>query len=137
MPNSLRTKISSLRYKGKITEEEYKDLISKLDGHDKALRTPWIPCSERMPENAKHKGVFCPKYYVMTEFGQTEGWYNPDDGCWYVLLWFMDARFEKWNISIERGDVPKLVKNIPVVAWMPKTEPYKAESGVNADECNL
>lgn len=41
-------------------------------------QTGWIPVSERLPENAKHKGAFCPKYYVMTEFGQTEGWYNPD-----------------------------------------------------------
>jgi hypothetical protein len=63
----------------------------------------------------------------MTEFGQTEGWYNPDVGCWYVLLWFMDARFETWNISLERGDVPKLVKNVPVIAWMPLPEPYKAD----------
>ena len=46
MPNSLRAKLSSLRYKGKITEEEYKDLITKLDGHDKALRASWIPVSE-------------------------------------------------------------------------------------------
>lgn len=91
-------------------------------------QTRWIPVSERLPENAKHKGAFCPKYYVMTDFGQTEGWYNPDVGCWYVLLWFMDARFETWNISLERGDVPKLVKNVPVTAWMPLPEPYKAES---------
>ena len=98
----------------------------------KALeQTRWVPVSERLPENAKHKGAFCPKYYVMTEFGQTEGWYNPDVGCWYVLLWFMDARFEKWNISIERGDVPKLVKNVPVVAWMPLPEPY--EEGVGRE----
>lgn len=87
----------------------------------------WIPVSERLPENAKHKGAFCPRYYVMTEFGQTEGWYNPDVGCWYVLLWFMDARFETWNISLERGDVPKLVKNVPVTAWMPLPEPYKEQ----------
>ena len=46
MPNSLRSKLSSLRYKGKITEEEYKELIAKLDGHDKALRASWIPVSE-------------------------------------------------------------------------------------------
>ena len=90
-------------------------------------QTKWIPVSERLPENAKHKGAFCPKYYVMTEFGQTEGWYNPDVGCWYVLLWFMDARFETWNISLERGDVPKLVKNVPITAWMPLPKPYKAE----------
>ena len=34
MPNSLRTKLSKLKYKGQITEEEYRELIAKLDGHD-------------------------------------------------------------------------------------------------------
>lgn len=91
-------------------------------------QTKWIPVIERLPENAKHKGAFCPKYHVMTEFGQTEGWYNPDVGCWYVLLWFMDARFESWNINFEKGDVPKIVKNVPVVAWMPFPELYRSES---------
>jgi hypothetical protein len=109
-------------YEGK-TIREWVQEIAEADHVGK-----WIPVSEKLPENAKHKGAFCPKYYVMTEFGQTEGWYNPDVGCWYVLLWFMDARFETWNISLERGDVPKLVKNVPVVAWMPLPEPYKAES---------
>lgn len=37
MPNSLRAKISKLRYKGEITQEEYTELIKKLDGHDKEL----------------------------------------------------------------------------------------------------
>lgn len=37
MPNSLRTKLSKLRYIGKITEEEYKELTQKLDGHDTEL----------------------------------------------------------------------------------------------------
>jgi len=107
------------------------DLVAENEDLEEQIeenKGEWIPVSERLPENAKHKGAFCPKYYVMTEFGQTEGWYNPDVGCWYVLLWFMDARFETWNISLERGDVPKLVKNVPVTAWMPLPEPYKAES---------
>ena len=69
-----------------------------------------------------------PKYYVMTEYGVTEGWYNPDVKCWYALLWFMDGRFEEWNINIDKGDIPKLVKNVPVIAWMPLPQPYKAES---------
>lgn len=34
MPNSLRAKLSKLRYKGEITQEEYAELIKKLDGHD-------------------------------------------------------------------------------------------------------
>ena len=37
MPNSLRTKLSKLRYEGHITDAEYKELIDKLDGHDKVL----------------------------------------------------------------------------------------------------
>lgn len=85
----------------------------------------WIPVAERLPENAKHKGALCPKYYVMTEYGVTEGWYNPDVKCWYALLWFMDVRFEEWNINIDKGDIPKLVKNVPVIAWMPLPEPYE------------
>ena len=34
MPNSLRAKLSKLRYKRKITDKEYQELIKKLDGHD-------------------------------------------------------------------------------------------------------
>lgn len=37
MPNSLRAKISKLRYKGEITQEEYSELIKKLEGHDADL----------------------------------------------------------------------------------------------------
>lgn len=38
MPNSLKSKLSSLRYKRLITDEEYKELIKKLNGHDKGIR---------------------------------------------------------------------------------------------------
>lgn len=38
MPNSLKNKFSSLRYKGLITDEEYKALVKKLDGHDREIR---------------------------------------------------------------------------------------------------
>lgn len=37
MPNSLRSKLSKLRFQGKITQDEYKELIEKLEGHDEAL----------------------------------------------------------------------------------------------------
>jgi hypothetical protein len=37
MPNSLRTKLSKLRYEGHITDAEHKELIDKLNGHDKVL----------------------------------------------------------------------------------------------------
>lgn len=38
MPNSLRVKLSKLRYKGEITQEEYAELIKKLEGHNKQIR---------------------------------------------------------------------------------------------------
>lgn len=34
MPNSLRAKIDKLKYQGKITEEEHRELVEKLKGHD-------------------------------------------------------------------------------------------------------
>lgn len=111
------------------TNEEANRIIDSFDMVTKGIKQEprWIPVNERLPENAKHKGAFCPKYYVMTEYGVTEGWYNPDVKCWYVLLWFMDGRFEEWNINIDKGDIPKLVKNVPVIAWMPLPEPYEED----------
>ena len=113
-----------------ITEKDVSESMDKIRLLPRATpqESRWIPVTERLPENAKHKGAFCPKCYVMTEYGVTEGWYNPDVKCWYALLWFMDVRFEEWNINIDKGDIPKLVKNVPVVAWMPLPQPYKAES---------
>jgi hypothetical protein len=37
MPNGLRSKLSKLRFQGKITQDEYKELIEKLEGHDETL----------------------------------------------------------------------------------------------------
>lgn len=42
MPNSLKVKLSKLRYKGEITQEEYSELIKKLDGHDEQIRAKTI-----------------------------------------------------------------------------------------------
>lgn len=38
MPNSLKNKIKKHLYKGNITEEEYKEIIKKLNGHDLQIR---------------------------------------------------------------------------------------------------
>ena len=104
MPNSLRSKLSSLRYKGKITEEEYKELITKLDGHDKELRTPWVPCNERLPEKQD-------RYLVTIE------WKGSCSGDVYI----------ETNMAVYR-EKPKEWDCKGVIAWMPKPEPYKAES---------
>ena len=37
MPNNLKCKLKKLRYKGKISEEEFNELIDKLNGHDARL----------------------------------------------------------------------------------------------------
>lgn len=94
----------------------------------------WIPCSERMPEKAKIKGVFCPKYQIMTDYGVTEGWYNPDQSGWYVLFWFMTGRFLESEIDFKKGDVPKVVfisddGKVKVIAWRPLPEKYQPKDG--------
>lgn len=115
MPNSLRSKISSLRYKGKITDEEYKDLISKLDGHDKALKTPWIPCSERLPEVGDTYLVTVT--YKGEVLAVDAACFGPD--CHYIDdMW---ATYIDW---IE--DDPELYH---VTAWMPLPDAY--EGGEN------
>ena len=91
----------------------------------------WIPVEERLPENAKHKGAFCPRYQVSTKFGVTEGWYNPDVESWYVLIWFMSERYLDNEIDFKRGTIPKIVRapkecNI-VFAWREILEPYHTE----------
>lgn len=108
MPNSLRAKISSLRYKGKITEEEYKDLISKLDGHDKTLRTPWIPCSERLPEQP---------YGCLVTVEDEE----PMTGQWFetILPYFVGWDGKQWN-DAEGEQCP-----FEVIAWMPLPNVYR------------
>lgn len=37
MPLSLKCKLSKLRHNGQITDDEYNELIKKLDGHDKQI----------------------------------------------------------------------------------------------------
>lgn len=91
----------------------------------------WVPCSEMLPENSKHKGAFCPRYEVNTKYGVTQGWYNPDVESWYCLFWFLLGIYDENDINFERGDIPKVVKiskNTDIVtAWKPLPEPWEGE----------
>lgn len=78
----------------------------------------WISVKDRLPENADYPGAFCPRYLVMTKYGRSEGWYNPDKGCWYTLVWFLIGRYTEDDIDMERGDIPKISNNIEVTHWM-------------------
>lgn len=108
--------------------ERCRDIIRKH------MNDGWISVEKEFPPNAKHKGAFCPKYRVMTKYGVTEGWYNPDSESWYVLIWFMTDRYLESEIDFDRGDKPKIVRLPDKVnnashilnAWKP-IEPYRPE----------
>lgn len=92
----------------------------------------WVRCDDAMPENAKHKGAFCPRLHVLTKWGVTDGWFNPDvgdDGLWCVLLWFFQGTYKEEDVDLERGDKPRTswVSKDNVYAWMP-IEPPKEDA---------
>ena len=116
--------VQSLLSSGRELEEIINILKGEID-RLKAGQPKWISVSERLPENAQHKGAHCPRYKVYTKWGETEGWYNPDKGCWYFLLWYFDGE----KVDFEHGDNPKLAHEINgakvVTHWMPLSEPPK------------
>lgn len=98
-----------------------KDIIRKH------MNDGWISVKRNIPPNAKHEGALCPRYQVMTKYGVTEGWYNPELESWFVLVWFMTERYLDSEIDFERGAHPKIVrceneaneKHRIVLAWRP------------------
>ena len=84
---------------------------------------------EDLPPNAKHLGAFCPKYDVMTQYGHTVGWYNPDLNAWLVLVWLLTCH--DTAIDFKRGDIPKVFKihkdSNAVTAWR-EIDEYKEET---------
>lgn len=111
-----------------ISKNQAKEIIRKH------MNDGWIPVERELSPNAKHKGAFCPRYQVMTKYGVTDGWYNPDAKGWYVLIWFITERCLESEIDFDRGDNPKVVflpdevnsaRNI-LTAWK-QMEPYRPE----------
>ena len=99
----------------------------------KHMNDGWVSVDRELPPNAKHKGALCPRYQLMTRYGVTEGWYNPDLESWYILIWFMTERYLESEIDFERGTWPKIVRcenkvndrHSIVMAWRPLPEPYR------------
>lgn len=89
----------------------------------------WVNTKDRFPENAKHKGANCETVLVKTKWGITEGWYNPDVPCWFIIAIFMYYNDRKAPnlIDFKRGDIPKVIRvpDIDVTHWMPLPEPPK------------
>lgn len=107
----------------------------------KHMNDGWVSVGRELPPNAKHKGAFCPRYQVMTKYGVTEGWYNPDLESWYVLCWFIGVDYLETEIDFEKGTCPKVVrcenlvndKHSIVLAWRPLPEPYRPERSDSHD----
>lgn len=82
-----------------------------------------------LPPNAKDLGAICPKYDVMTQFGQTVGWFNPDFNAWYILVWLI--MYQEPLIDFEKGDTPKIIKchkdSNAVIAWR-EIDEYEEET---------
>lgn len=94
-----------------LGDESTKQLLHWLEDYKRLQSvSSWIPCNERMPENAGKPGAFCAKHLIMKKFGITEGWFNPDFDCWFALVWFYTSRFLDEEISMERADVPKVCR---------------------------
>lgn len=104
----------------------YDDWYSSEEIADKLITNgvtvqEWISVNDRLPENSKKEGAFCPRYFVMTKYGESFGWYNPNFKSWFVLFWFFTDRLLEKEIDFERADVPRIVK-VPdgvVTHWMP------------------
>ena len=128
-----------VNYYKEYATHEYVDICAGLREAEgiirKHMNDGWMPVERELPPNAKHKGSFCPKVRVMTKFGETYGWYNPDRESWYVLAWFMTDRYLDNEIDFDRGDKPKIVrlpdemndKTHILIAWRPLLEPYRPE----------
>jgi hypothetical protein len=88
MANRLRSKLSKLRHDGRISEEEYQDLIDKLDGRDKALLRE-VETLRRDVQELKELLGYIRKYGVASDstpkhIGQrfceiVDGWEEQDD----------------------------------------------------------
>jgi len=102
--------------------------IVKQDVDNAPTVNGWISVKNKLPPNADHPGAFCPKYQVMTKYGVTEGWYNPDKGCWYTLVWFFLGRKTFDDIDFERGDIPGITDKIEVTHWKVIPEPPKEDA---------
>ena len=85
--------------------------VSTLDALDMAVKsleqTKWIPVSERLPKD---------KTYVLVTIA-VSGRQPHSRSSWYQTGAFHNDNGDYW-----RADEPE------VVAWMPLSEPYKAES---------
>lgn len=110
--------------------KEHRQLAEWLEDYKRLQSvSSWIPCNDRLPDNAYDEGAFCPRYLIMTKYGVSEGWYNPNYGVWFALIWFYTTRYLESEISMERGTEPQVhaLGKDYVTHWMPIPEKPEGE----------
>lgn len=105
-------RLSELRYKGHITDSEYKELKLAIKALKARPKGKWIPVSERLPDNND-------EYLVIDADGNFGvGYYREDAKAWDSCNW---GWLERSN-STDDTCPPGMSK---VIAWMPLPEKYK------------
>ncbi len=94
-------RLSALKHKGYITNEEYNELKQKVGR--------WIPVSERLPEAGEYVGDVDKYYLVQNEYGD-----------------MMVARYTHSEYWEQMYQLKPIADNI--VAWCELPQPYKGES---------
>lgn len=94
------------------SQEEQDAVLAKLNRR-------WIPCSERLPEK---DGI----YIVCFDKGHLR-----KDEIQVETAYWLNAEWQYSCLESYEHRMPRLViepiKELPVIAWMPLPEPYKAE----------
>ena len=80
MANSLKSKLEKLRHDRNISEKMHKDLLDKLDGHDRELSNKVI---DKFAEVIRD---ICYKYPISTDADTNELLYAHEDGTWHNLI---------------------------------------------------
>ena len=97
----------------KALEYDRNQYIKGFEDAKAQYENPWIPCSERLPENEDY--VLC--WYEYKIMGGT---HNGELNQTYGVGWFF-KRNRSWLVDSSIGI------NAHVLAWMPLPEPWKGE----------
>ena len=114
MPNSLRSKLSKLRYKGEITQEEYAELIKKLDGHDADIeQNAYMRGYNQGYFKGESDGRFFSRVETIEEVIQKQRVIIDEDGVMYKVVFLKDIE-DISEITFTEKDVVRhrLVQNI-------------------------
>ena len=141
MPKSLKCKLKTLHYQGRITDKELNDLLEKLEGHDRELisQSTCKDCISRKDAISTVNNMYnsC-REYTLTEYrdvliecfrvlcGVTPA------NRWIPIREKMHDRSGFYLVTTEYDEVycdyyneNKFNRHEIIIAWMPMPDPYK------------